>query len=260
METSWKKNTILFMSGQALSIFGTMVVQYAIIWHITLKTQSGIMMTVVSLISFFPMFIISPFAGVWADRYNRKYIINIADGMIALISLIVGIFLAFGVNNIEIILICAFVRSIGEGIQEPAVGAVIPQIVPKEYLTKINGYQSSIQALISLTSPILSGVLMTFTPFQTLFFLDVFTAIIGIIIVLFFVKIPKLAKTGTEIQEQKGSGYFKELKEGLAYIKNHRFIFSLIAITSIMLFLSAPGALFGTASGHKKFWRRCMAS
>ena len=46
MEINWKKNTALFLGGQALTLFGTMVVQYAIMWHITLKSQSGIMITI----------------------------------------------------------------------------------------------------------------------------------------------------------------------------------------------------------------------
>ena len=76
MEINWKKNTALFLIGQALSLLGTMVVQYAILWHITLRSQSGIMMTIFTIAGFLPMFFISPFAGVWSDRFNKKYIIN----------------------------------------------------------------------------------------------------------------------------------------------------------------------------------------
>jgi uncharacterized membrane protein len=66
METNWKKNTALFIIGQTITLFGSSVVQYAILWHITLKTQSGIMMTLITIVGFLPIFIISPFGGVWA--------------------------------------------------------------------------------------------------------------------------------------------------------------------------------------------------
>jgi DHA3 family macrolide efflux protein-like MFS transporter len=134
VEINWKRNTALFLTGQALSQFGTMVVQYAILWHITLKSQSGTIMTLFVIVGFLPMFFISPFAGVWADKFNRKYIINIADGTIAFFSLIVTIFLIFGIDNYGILLICAFIRSVGQGVQTPAIGAFIPQIVPEEHL------------------------------------------------------------------------------------------------------------------------------
>jgi DHA3 family macrolide efflux protein-like MFS transporter len=72
MEINWKKNTVLFLSGQAVTLFVSSVVQYAILWHITLGTQSGTMMTVFSIALFIPMFFISPFGGVWADRFNKQ--------------------------------------------------------------------------------------------------------------------------------------------------------------------------------------------
>jgi DHA3 family macrolide efflux protein-like MFS transporter len=243
MEINWKKNTTLFLAGQALSFFGTMVVQYAILWHITLKSQSGSMMTIFTIAGFLPMFFISPFAGVWADRFNRKYIINIADGAIAFFSLIVAVFLIFGIDNYVILLICALVRSVGQGVQTPAVGAFIPQIVPEEHLTKINGFQSSIQSLVTLTSPMVSGALMALAPLETLFFLDVITAVIGICIVFFFVKVPAQERQEQEISKQKTIEYFHDLKEGLQYIKKHGYVLRMILLTAVFMFIFSPAAL-----------------
>ncbi len=79
----WKKKIILFLTSQTLSLFGSSLVQYAISWYITLKTQSGVMMTISIICGFLPIFFLSPFAGVWADRYNRKTLIMLADAMIA---------------------------------------------------------------------------------------------------------------------------------------------------------------------------------
>jgi DHA3 family macrolide efflux protein-like MFS transporter len=257
MEINWKKNTTLFLAGQALSFFGTMVVQYAILWHITLKSQSGSMMTIFTIAGFLPMFFISPFAGVWADRFNRKYIINIADGAIAFFSLVTAIFLIFGIDNYIILLICALVRSLGQGVQTPAVGAFIPQIVPEEHLTKINGFQGSVQSLVTLTSPMVSGALMAFAPLETLFFLDVVTAVIGICIVFFFVKVP--AKEQTEPVKQNSTEYFHDLKEGLKYIKKHGYVLRMVLFSAIFLFVFSPAALLTplqvTRDFGKDVWR-----
>jgi DHA3 family macrolide efflux protein-like MFS transporter len=257
MNINWKKNTALFLIGQALSLFGTMVVQYAIMWHITLKTQSGSMMTLFTVAGFLPMFFISPFAGVWADRFNRKYIINISDGAIAFVSLVAAIFIMASVDGIVILLLCAVVRSFGQGVQMPAVGSFIPDIVPQEQLTKINGFQSSIQSFITLTAPVISGALMTFAPLETLFFLDVITAIIGISIVLFFVKVPE-KETPTET-EHNGTAYFHDLKEGMKYIRKHRFILRMIIFTAIFTFFFAPAAFLTPLQVTRNFgddvWR-----
>jgi DHA3 family macrolide efflux protein-like MFS transporter len=259
MTIDWKKNTALFLIGQAISFLGTMIVQYAIIWHITLKSQSGTMITFLIIIAFLPMFFISPFAGVWADRFNRKYIINISDGLIAFFSLIVAVSLMFGIDSYGILLFCTLVRSLGQGVQTPAVGAFIPQIVPREQLTKINGIQSSIQSFVTISSPMIGGALMSFVPLQVLFFLDVITAIIGISIVFFFVKLPQTEKIIPDGLEEKGKKYFHDLKEGMKYIRKHGYILRIIVISAVFLFLFAPATFLTPLQVTRNFgnevWR-----
>lgn len=217
------------------------------------------MMTIFTVAGFLPMFFISPFAGVWADKFNRKYLINIADGAIALFSLAVAIFFIFGIDNYEILLLCALVRSLGQGVQSPAVGALIPQIVPEEHLTKINGFQSSVQSFVMLTAPMTSGALMTFSSLETLFFLDVITAAIGICIVFFFVKVPKKENAEARAGLQKSSAYFHDLSEGLKYIKNHGYVLRMIVISAIFPFVFAPAAFLTPLQVARNFgtdvWR-----
>ncbi|NLW11189.1 MAG: MFS transporter, partial [Clostridiaceae bacterium] len=67
---SWYKNAAMFLASQTVSLFGSSLVQYAIMWYITIETQSGVMMTISIICGFVPMFFLSPIAGVWADRYN----------------------------------------------------------------------------------------------------------------------------------------------------------------------------------------------
>jgi DHA3 family macrolide efflux protein-like MFS transporter len=257
MSINWKKNTALFLAGQALSLFGTLVVQYAITWHITLKTQSGSMMTLFTIAGFLPMFFISPFAGVWADRFNRKYIINIADGAIALVSLLAALFIMAGIDSVGILLSCAVIRSLGQGVQMPAVGSFIPDIVPREQLTKINGFQSSMQSFINLTAPAVSAAMMALAPLETLFFLDVVTALIGIGIVLFFVKTPK--KETPLSAETRGTAYFHDLKEGIKYIRKHGYVSRIIVLSAVFLFFFAPAALLTPLQVTRNFgndvWR-----
>ncbi len=88
---NWKKTIAPFMISQTVSLMGSMLVMYAIMWYITLSTQSGIMMMVMVLCSFVPSFIIAPFAGVWADRLNRKFLMITADLLIAGVTLAIAI-------------------------------------------------------------------------------------------------------------------------------------------------------------------------
>ncbi|MDR0733489.1 MAG: MFS transporter [Dysgonamonadaceae bacterium] len=258
MSVNWKKNTALFLTGQALSLFGTMVVQYAILWHITLKTQSGTMMTLITALAFLPMFFISPFAGVWADRFNRKYVINLSDGAVAFVSLLAALFIMAGFDGIVVLSCCTVIRSFGQGVQTPAVGAFIPDIVPQEYLMKINGMQSSIHSVVALTAPAISGAMMTVAPLEILFFLDVVTAAIGIGIVLFLVKTPeKTPVAGTP--EHKSAAYFHDLKEGMKYIRRHGYVLRMIILSAVFLFFFAPAAILTPLQVTRNFgdevWR-----
>jgi DHA3 family macrolide efflux protein-like MFS transporter len=106
----------------------------------------------------------------------------------------------------------------------------------------------------------ISAALMTLAPLHTLFFIDVVTAAIGITIVLFFVKVPaNLQQTANETSPQKKGAYFRELKEGLAYIRNHGYVLRMIIISAIFCFLSAPPAFLTPLQVARKFgedvWR-----
>jgi DHA3 family macrolide efflux protein-like MFS transporter len=206
------------------------------------------MLTIFTVAGFLPMFLISPYGGVWADRYNRKYLINIADGAIALASLIVALLIMAGLSHYGILLACAAVRSFGQGVQTPAIGAFIPQIVPREHLTKINGIQGSVNSLCYMTAPMISGVFMTFAPLQIMFFIDVVSAAIGISILVFFVKAPEKERTKEEARSLPGSAedknkkatYFNDLREGLKYIKGRGYILRMLVISLVFMIFSAP--------------------
>lgn len=167
MERNWKKNIILFLSTQTISLFGSMLVQYAIMWHITLTTQSGVMMTVAIVCGFLPTFFLSPFAGVWADRYNRKGLIVLSDALTAIATLILAILFWMGYDALWLFFVMSAVRAIGSGIQTPAVGALIPDLVPEDKLTKVTGTQGTIQAFVMLVSPMVGGALLTVATIET---------------------------------------------------------------------------------------------
>ena len=232
---NWKKNTILFLTSQAVSMFGTMLVGYAIMWHIVLKTQSGVMMTLCIIAVVLPTFFTSLFGGVWADRYNKKHLINISDGVIGFISWAIALSLFAGYDSMILLLIAAMVRASGQGVQSPAVASLIPFLVPEDKLLKINGINSSIQSGIFLLSPMAAVSLMMIAPLGVLFFVDVITAIIAIGILYFFVKVPH---TERKIGNTEKTSHFAELVNGLRYIKSQKYLlwfFMLFALFTIFM-------------------------
>ena len=78
--------------------------------------------------------------------------IMLSDGIIAIATLVLAILFLTGYKSIWLLFIVLLIRSAGTGVQTPAVNALIPQIVPKEYLMKVNGINSSITSLIMFLS------------------------------------------------------------------------------------------------------------
>ncbi|MCM3439447.1 MFS transporter [Metabacillus halosaccharovorans] len=238
LKENWFKNIILFLSSQTISLFGSSLVQYAIMWYITLETESGLMMTLYIICGFIPTFLLSPVAGVWADRYNRKMLIMVADGLIATATLILAILFLMGYDATWLLFVMAAVRAFGTGIQTPAVGAILPQIVPKDKLTKVNGANGSIQAIIMFVSPMVSAALLATTSIEIIFFIDVITAVIAIFTLLAFLKI----STHEKAAEKQTTSYFSDFKQGLQYINNHAFLKTFFLFFAVFFVLMAPAA------------------
>ena len=239
--TNWKRNASLFITGQFLSMFGSMLVSHAITWHITLQEQSGSLIAVFTCAAMLPMVFISPFAGVWADRYNRKYLINISDAAIALITLVVAILYMMGTRNVWVLFAAVMARSAGQGVQQPAVNALIPQLVPEEHLTRFNGIQSTAQSLTMFAAPMAAGALLTFLPIEYIFLIDVATAAIGIATIFFFVKV-----TGVPDSQERESGiraYYNEIAEGLRFIGSQAWMKTLLVSIAMFCVLASPAAM-----------------
>ncbi|MBS4207354.1 MFS transporter [Bacillus sp. FJAT-50079] len=252
---NWLKNIILFLSSQTISLFGSSLVQYAIMWYITLTTESGMMMTLYIICGFIPTFILSPVAGVWADRYNRKMLIIVSDGLIALATLILAILFLMGFDAIWLLFVIAAVRAFGTGVQTPAVGAILPQIVPKDKLTKVNGANGSIQAMIMFVSPIVSAALLSLASIEMILFIDVITATIAIVTLLAFLKISVHEKALTK----QTTSYFSDFKLGLQYVYNHTFLKTFFLFFAVFFVLMAPAAFLTPLQVTRSFgddiWR-----
>lgn len=162
---NYKKKTVLFLTSQGITLFGSSLVQFALIWYVTMQTSSGIWVSTMTVAAYVPQFIISFFSGVWADRYSRKKLIILADSTIAASTLILVLLfplISSGTPILLAIVVISVIRSIGAGIQTPAVNAVIPQLVPKEKLMKFNGVNATIQSLVQFAAPAAAGAILSF--------------------------------------------------------------------------------------------------
>ncbi len=243
----WLRKVVLFLSGQTVSLLGSMLVQYAVFWYLTIEYRSGVIMMLAALFGFLPQAVVSIFGGVWADRHNRKYLIMGADAAIALSTLALALIMMTGYDAVWLLFAVMAVRSAGAGIQMPAVSALIPQITPTRNLIRVNGINGSIQAAMALLAPAAAGAIYAWSSAATggtasslipIFFIDVVTAIIGIGI-LAFIPVGTVRKA-SDVQ----TGYFADLVDGVRYIVHHAFVRWLLIVFAIIFVLTvAPSNL-----------------
>ena len=236
----WLRKVILFLSGQTVSLLGSMLVQYAVFWYLTITYQSGVIMMLAALFGFLPQAVVSIFGGVWADRHNRKYLIIVADAAIAASTLALALIMLAGYDAVWLIFLTMAVRSAGAGIQMPAVSALIPQITPTRNLMRVNGINGSIQSAMALFAPAAAGAIYAWSSASTdgaaaslvpIFFIDVGTAVIGIGL-LALIPVAAVRRAG-DIR----TGYFTDLVDGVRYVAHHAFVRWLLVLFAIIFVL-----------------------
>lgn len=225
---------LFFWSGQLASLLGSSVAQFVIIWWITLKTESTLYLSLASLLGFAPMIILMPFAGVLVDRWNRKALIAIVDFLQALAA---GVLIwLFWIDNVSIWHVLALLtfRGVFQAFHTPAVAAIIPLMVPKTRLSRMNGLDFLFSGAATLVGPVVAALLLGLWQIHQILWIDVGTFLIALVPLL-LITIPSVKQT-----KQEKPSFTKEFLEGLRFIKNARGLLPLHEVATALNFLLAP--------------------
>jgi len=182
------------------------------------------------------MLIITPFAGVISDRYNRKNLILVVDSLQAYFTLILTIFFIYNVAEVWIVFIFIGIRSIFQSFHQPVVAAIMPSMVPKDKLSRINGINYFFTGIIQLIGPAIGATLLFFFPIQIVIWADIITFFIALIPLL-LVKIPKV---NSEIKTSEKNSFFKDMKEGFKAIKTIPGLITLMLVAMLLNMLIQP--------------------
>lgn len=235
-QSNWRKKIVLFLVSQSITLFGSQIVQMAIVWYVTLSTSSGVWVAVFSVCSYLPQFLISFIGGVWADRYSRKLLIICADAGIAIVTLGMFLLMPYISQNemlLGMLLAMSVLRSIGAGIQSPAVNAIIPQLVPKEHFMRYNGINATMQSAVQFSAPAVAGLVLTMGTLRSTLMIDIFTAIIGIGL-FSYVRLPERKN------EEVSVSTFFDIKTGIQYAFTQKLIGGLLMVYGLFTFLCVP--------------------
>lgn len=237
---NWRRTFFTIWSGQAISILTSSVLQMAIVWYVTQKTESAALLSLATLIGFLPQALLGLFIGVYIDRYNRKTVMILSDLLIALAGMVLVIVGFWGDIPIWLIYVVLFFRSIGSAFHTPALQAVTPSIVPKEQLTQYAGFAQGFKSFSMVISPALATVLFSIWDLNLIVLLDVLGALLAVGI-LALVNIPDTTKEKPACRSQA----VIEAKQGFQVLRKQPGLLGLLVISCLYAFIYFPiGTLY----------------
>ena len=227
---NWAVRFFTLWTGQALSLLGSQLVQFAIIWHLTKTTNSATTLAIASMMGLLPQVLLSPFIGTWVDRGNRRLILMFADGTVAFATLGLAILFALGVVQVWHIYLALFIRAVAGGFHQSTFGASVVLLVPKDQLARVQGFNQALYGGMSIISAPLGAYLLAILPMQGILGIDVSTALFAVSIV-FFTQIP---------QPERGEGasftFWQDFAAGFRYIIAWRGLVILLGLVMVINF------------------------
>lgn len=238
----WAVKYFTIFGGQAISLFGSGLVQFALVWYLTQKTGSATVLALATLVAMLPQVVLGPLAGALVDRWNRRMIMIIADIGIAASTAVLAYFFYTGNVEVWIIYLIMFVRAVGDIFHHSALGASTVLLVPSDQLTRVSGINQTLRAAINIISPPTGALLLGILPIQSVLLIDITTALFGVLPLL-FLSIPQPVREMTEEGKHKTS-VLEDMKEGIQYIRSWPGLMAIITLALICNFLLTPtGAL-----------------
>ena len=235
----WKVRFFSIWTGQAFSLLGSSLVQFALIWWLTQTTGSATVLATASLAGLLPQVILGPFTGALVDRWSRRVTMIVADGLIALATLVlVGLFW-MGAVEVWHIYVLLFFRSTAGGFHWPAMQASTSLMVPKEQLSRVQGINQTLQGLLNIGAAPLGALLLSVLPMHQVLAIDILTAILAIL-PLIFVAIPQPQRLLEETRSGHQPTYWQDLRAGFRYVWSWPGLVMVAIMATVINLLSTP--------------------
>jgi len=227
METQANQTTfrryLPFWSGQLISLLGSSVAHFVIVWWIILLTESTLYLSIALLVGLVPMVILSPFAGVLADRWSRRKLIGTVDFLQALTTIVLIFLFWLDLASIWSVLALLGLKGVFQAFHMPTVSAITPSMVPKDKLSRMNGLNFLFTGAANLVGPLVAALLLEFWKISQILWIDAIT-FVAAVVPLLLIRIPCVRG------KQEKSSFVEEFREGFSFIKNARGFVPLILL------------------------------
>ena len=238
LPANWLKRFLIIWIGQAFSILGSRLVQFALVWWMTKETGSAVVLATSSTVTYLPQIFLGPFVGALVDRWNRRLVIIIADAAVAVATLVLAFLFLTGLIELWHIYALLFLRSLGGTFHWPAMQSSMSLLVPDKHLTRVAGFNQILDGGVNVLGPALGAILMEAMPIQGVLSIDVVTAMIAITPLL-IIAIPQPVNESA-VERITPRVVLKDVKEGFRYVAGWRGMLIILIFAMILNFLFAP--------------------
>ncbi len=214
-EQKWALPFFSIWSGQTVSLLGSQLVQFALIWWLTKATGSATVLATASLIGILPQVFIMPVAGTLVDRWSRRATMILADSIIALMTVLLAILFWRGDVQIWQVYLLMFIRSAAGGFHWSAMQASTSLMVPQKHLSRIQGLNQMTNGGLNIISAPVGALLLEVLPIQGVLAIDVGTALLAIA-PLFFISVPQPARAAAD-GNAGDTSVWQDFKAGFQY-------------------------------------------
>lgn len=235
----WLRNYLPMWIGQAVSLLGSGLVQFALVWYMTEKTGSATVLAMATFVALLPRVLLGPFAGALVDRLNRKAIMIISDTAVALATFALVVLFHLGITQIWHIYVVLFVRSLCGSFQYPAMQASTSLMVPREHFARLGGINQAMYGVIDIVSPPLGALLISVLAMQAVLAIDLVTAAVAILLLALFVHVPQPA-SAQHAEAITPKRMLQDVRFGLKYAVGWSGLFKVMVMASLINMLASP--------------------
>lgn len=238
-DTHWQRPFFTFWIGQAFSLFGSSLVQFALIWWITQSTGSATLLATATLVGMLPQIVLGPFAGALVDRWKRKAVMIVADSSIALVSLaLAGLFFT-GRAQVWHVFVAMALRSLGGAFHWPAMSASTSLMVPNQHLARIAGMNQALNGVMGIIAPPVGAMALGILPMGGVLLIDVATAAFAVL-ALAAIRVPEAAPALRISSEGAFRVMLQDVRDGLRYVAKWPGLLALCSFAMLLNFLLTP--------------------
>ncbi|MBA7596222.1 Enterobactin exporter EntS [subsurface metagenome] len=228
------RNFFIIFTGQTISLVGSRLVQFSLVWWLTQQTGSANVLAFASIMAILPQAILGPFAGVLVDRWNRKRVMLFADTGIAIVTVVLAFLYASGTVQIWHIYALMFIRSLGGAFHWTSMQASTSLMVPREQIARVAGLNQSVSGIASILAPPMGALLIEILPIQYVLGIDIVTAVFAIVPLL-VIRVPQPPQ-----QLSRAKTVLEDLRGGLNYVIEWKGLMIIMVMSLTINLLISP--------------------